>query len=73
MDLRRYFLSLPNAAARDAFAKLAGTKKMYVHQLICRSEKSRRKPSVELSRALHSASDGQVPLHELRPDIWSAP
>lgn len=73
VDLRRYFLSLPNPAARTAFAERAGTTKLYVHQLISRSDKSRRKASVALARKLSAASDGVVPLHEIRADIWTAP
>lgn len=71
MELRRFFLSLPSAAARAEFAERAGTKKLYVHQLIC--EKSRRKASPDLARRISAASDGVVALHEIRPDIWTAP
>lgn len=73
MDLRRYFKSLSGPAAREAFAKRAGTEKMYVHQLICLSDKSRRRPSPDLARRLSAASGGVVALHEIRPDIWTAP
>lgn len=81
MELRRFFLSLPSAAARAEYAERAGTKKLYVHQLI--SVKSRRKASHDLARRLSAASEGWVDrtgiplgvveLHEIRPDIWSAP
>lgn len=73
MELRTFFMSLPTAAARADFARRAGTKKLYVHQLISHSDKSRRKASPDLARKLSAASDGAVGLHEIRPDIWSAP
>lgn len=73
MKLRKFFFSLPSAAARAEFAERAGTKKLYVHQLICRKKKSRRNASPDLARRLSEASGGKVALHEIRPDIWSAP
>jgi hypothetical protein len=73
MDLRTYFFSLPSATARAEFAARAGTTKLYVHQLICRSPKSRRKASSDLARKLSEESGGAVGLHELRPDIWNPP
>lgn len=71
MKLRTFFLSLPSPAARAEYAERAGTKKLYVHQLICK--KSRRKASPRLARSLSEASGGKVALHEIRPDIWTAP
>lgn len=70
MDLREYFYGLPNVAARIEFAQKAGTKKLYVQQLICKTPRTGRKPSPKLARALHEASGGAIPLSSLRPDIW---
>jgi DNA-binding transcriptional regulator YdaS (Cro superfamily) len=55
--------------SQAAFARKAGCSKAFISHIIA----DRRKPSPEVARAIERASDGKVPKHELRPDIWDAP
>lgn len=64
-------MTLPGPKDREAFARRAGTRKLYVHQLIATTRWARR-PSPALALRLHVASGGVVPLSTLRPDIWPA-
>ncbi len=65
MDLKTYCsqLSYPE---RVAFAEKAGTKWVYLSQII----REVRDASPFLARRLAAASDGNVSLSEIRPDIF---
>jgi DNA-binding transcriptional regulator YdaS (Cro superfamily) len=66
MDLRTFW-DKHDAAGRESFAKRAGTNSAYLSQLVY----GHRRPSPALARALNVASDGEIPLASLRPDLWS--
>lgn len=53
---------------RELIAKAAGTKWVYLSQII----RKHRKPSTELAQRLHILSGRKIPLHSLRPDVWAA-
>lgn len=67
MDLKTYFADLP-ISEREAIAEKAGTKWVYLSQII----RKHRKPSTELAQRLYALTEGKVPLHSLRPDVWAA-
>ena len=66
MNLREFFLSL-EIAERESFVKRAGTTLKYMPLLTG----GHRRASPGLARRLCAASDGNVTLAELRPDIWT--
>lgn len=67
MDLGTYFSDIP-LAEREKIAEAAGTKWVYLSQII----RGWRRPSTELAQKLHTLSEGKIPLHSLRPDVWAA-
>lgn len=67
MDLKTFFASIPKDQ-RDSVAKAAGTRWVYVSQII----RNHRKPSPALAQQLHQVSEGKIPLSSLRPDVWAA-
>jgi hypothetical protein len=67
MDLKTYFADIP-LSQRESIAKAAGTKWVYLSQII----RGWRKPSTELAQKLHEVSKGKVPLSSMRPDVWAA-
>lgn len=67
MDLKAYFADL-SPDERELIAEAAGTKWVYLSQII----RKHRKPSTELAQRLHALTEGKVPLHLLRPDVWAA-
>lgn len=66
MNLKQYLAGL-GPDERKAYAKRAGTNTAYLTQLAG----EHRQPSPAMARRLSDASDGEVTLAELRPDIWS--
>ena len=65
MNLKDYWQGL-TAPKRQDFVKRAGTTVGYMPLLLG----GHRQPSPDMAKRLSSASAGEVPLHELRPDIW---
>lgn len=68
MTLREFLLERSRADKEVFWARLGRTKRgdrVYIY-----SFNGRRRPSPELARAIHAASDGLITLAELRPDIW---
>lgn len=65
MNLRDYVLGLA-PEDRERFAERAGTTANYLPLLMG----GHRKPSHELARRLVEASEGELALSDLRPDIW---
>ena len=53
---------------RRAFAKKVGTTANYLNLL----HYGVKVPGPLMARKIHDASGQQIPLHELRPDIWKA-
>ena len=68
MNLKTY---LTDPTRRDALAAALGTSKQYLWQL---AEGWRgRKGSAEMAKRIQTATNGEVPAYELRPDIWEPP
>lgn len=67
MDLLTYWKNL-DAKGRTRWAKRSGTNTAYLRQIVY----GHRLASPELSKSIHEASDTEVPLAKIRPDIWSA-
>lgn len=67
MDLRTWLNQTP-ADERGRVAKEASTSVGYLWQLAG----GHRKASIELAKALETATGGQVTRSDLRPDIWEA-
>jgi DNA-binding transcriptional regulator YdaS (Cro superfamily) len=68
MNLKTY---IKDPARRDALVAELGTSKEYLWQV---AEQWRgRKASPDLAKRIDAITGGQVPRHELRPDIWDAP
>jgi DNA-binding transcriptional regulator YdaS (Cro superfamily) len=65
MDPKNYWDSL-DTKGRKRWAKRAGTNIAYLSQIVY----GHRRASTDMAKALHEASDKQVPLSKLRPDIW---
>lgn len=68
MDLKTY---IADPARRDALAASLGTSKQYLWQLA--EAWQGRKGSAEMAKRIQSATNGEVPAYELRPDIWERP
>lgn len=66
MKLSSYLSNL-SAADRDAFALRIGTTPGYVKLL----RYGHKRVGPAMARRIFSATDGQVGLHEMRPDIWA--
>ena len=66
MDLKTFVDSL-DPAARDDYARRAGTTVAYLYQLTG----GHRAPSPALAKRLHVESGQKVKLAKLRPDIWA--
>ena len=66
MDLLTY---VSDMSRRDSLAKAVGKNPAYLWQVAT----SRRRASPELAIAIQEATGGEVPKHELRADLWSAP
>jgi hypothetical protein len=62
---------------RSKRKRQAPTRPVYIGQLAANLSKpdlanEARRPGHKLAQDIHKASKRKVPLHELRPDIWSA-
>jgi DNA-binding transcriptional regulator YdaS (Cro superfamily) len=66
MNLQKFLQSLP-APDRDAFALTIGTTPGYVRLL----RLGHKRVGPAMAKKIFAATDGQVGLHELRPDIWA--
>jgi DNA-binding transcriptional regulator YdaS (Cro superfamily) len=62
MNLADYLL----IADRKLLADAVGTIPAYLYQIAT----GRRKPSAQLARRIHEATQGAVTLESLRPDVW---
>ena len=65
MDARHYYQTTPTEQVK-AMCERAGTNIAYFRQIAY----GHRRPSPKLARRFHQASNGQLELHLLRPDIW---
>jgi DNA-binding transcriptional regulator YdaS (Cro superfamily) len=66
MKLSSYLSSL-SAPDRDAFAAAIGTTPGYVKLL----RYGHKRVGPAMAKRIFAATDGQVGLHEMRPDIWA--
>jgi transcriptional regulator with XRE-family HTH domain len=60
------WLKKANATERSQVAAKAGTSVGYLYQIAG----GHRRPSLELSRKLRNATDGEVSISSLRPDLY---
>lgn len=67
MDLATYLKRHKLTPAK--FARERGLSRSFV----CRLVKGERQASPEMAKQIETATEGQVPKHILRPDIWDAP
>jgi DNA-binding transcriptional regulator YdaS (Cro superfamily) len=70
MELKPYLQSLPNAAAREAFATRCGTSIGHLNNVA--NGYNDKKCSTELAVAIELESCGVVTRQELCPDNWQA-
>lgn len=67
MNVRDYIKSLSPDAKRE-YAEACGTTVEYLAQI----SGGHSRPGHNLAKRLAQHSDGNVGLHEIRPDIWKA-
>lgn len=65
MNIRDYLQDHTPTEKRE-FAEACGTNWAYMAQLSCGA----RVPSPTLARKISEQSEGQIALHDLRPDVW---
>lgn len=66
MDLKTY---ISDRVRHDALCVKLDTVPAYLYQLAT----ARARPSAKMAKAIHEATEGVVPKHELRPDIFDPP